>query len=450
MMLRPNLFTSCSRISRFVVNFSTRRRKEWFDDEDIFLDEEPVLPSRADIASMTKKERAFLKQKIIQKKSFPAVREAAMLTWEAMEQMRFLNKEFPEEWTLDRIVESFPVSRPAAIKILRSKRPRLSQDAIDRHDLRVQKNLEALKHGDVEGNERLENTLKSLMGSNKMSLLSNSGGLKGFPMPTSEPSYLNDPKELSFEEQLKQLRVNPFTSILAKYNRLESESLKQQDEEENKVMLEPPKLRNQEKERHDFDTYSKFKNLKKSCGSSGNGITLGSRSDFLPRTKFDESSRSVVGNVPSDGDNSQRLKSEDGPKLEYGDLPRREYGDSSRTFHGISQKSQIEDLPKSRQLDLRPGANASVRLGYDNSSISQPSAHTDFESGLPSLTDIGSDNIENLNSGNEEVSTAHSNNSSTKRYLSRKEKKQLKESKAQQLPNFKSWDEMALYGTGKK
>ncbi|XP_052528604.1 tubulin polyglutamylase TTLL13-like isoform X2 [Tympanuchus pallidicinctus] len=56
------------------------------------------------------------------------------LTWEAMEQMRFLRQELPEEWPLERLAEGFGVSPDVVRRVLRSRsrlppHRRLRQDA---------------------------------------------------------------------------------------------------------------------------------------------------------------------------------------------------------------------------------------------------------------------------------------------------------------------------------
>ncbi|NXP75679.1 NGRN protein, partial [Ramphastos sulfuratus] len=43
------------------------------------------------------------------------------LTWEAMEQMRFLRQELPEEWPLKRLAQSFGVSPDVVRRVLRSR-----------------------------------------------------------------------------------------------------------------------------------------------------------------------------------------------------------------------------------------------------------------------------------------------------------------------------------------
>ncbi|TRZ15297.1 hypothetical protein HGM15179_011817 [Zosterops borbonicus] len=55
------------------------------------------------------------------------------LTWEAMEQLRFLRRELPEEWPLERLARGFGVSTDVVRRVLRSRgcpspRRRLRQD----------------------------------------------------------------------------------------------------------------------------------------------------------------------------------------------------------------------------------------------------------------------------------------------------------------------------------
>ncbi|MEE6526929.1 hypothetical protein FKM82_027883, partial [Ascaphus truei] len=56
------------------------------------------------------------------------------LTWAAMEQIRYLNQELPEEWTVPRLAEGFSVSTNVISRVLRTKfsppeKRRIKQDA---------------------------------------------------------------------------------------------------------------------------------------------------------------------------------------------------------------------------------------------------------------------------------------------------------------------------------
>ncbi|NXD31941.1 NGRN protein, partial [Spelaeornis formosus] len=44
-----------------------------------------------------------------------------VLTWQAMEQLRFLRQELPEEWPLERLAQGFGVSTDVVRRVLRSR-----------------------------------------------------------------------------------------------------------------------------------------------------------------------------------------------------------------------------------------------------------------------------------------------------------------------------------------
>lgn len=70
-----------------------------------------------------------------------------MLTWAAKEQIRYLNAEYPDEWTPERLAESFPVSVDGVRRLLRSRFVPQTPDEIDAHDTRAKRNLMALISG---------------------------------------------------------------------------------------------------------------------------------------------------------------------------------------------------------------------------------------------------------------------------------------------------------------
>ena len=133
--------------------------------------------------------RQLVKRKIIERKFFKPPQEVNLLTWSAKEQIRYLNQTFPDEWTPDRLSQSFPISREGVVRLLRSTYvPRTLAD-IYRHDSRVQKTVKALKPG--RGAER------ALTGGGDQSTsltqrLANFSGILSLPrrqteLPTPEP-----------------------------------------------------------------------------------------------------------------------------------------------------------------------------------------------------------------------------------------------------------------------
>lgn len=63
-----------------------------------------------------------------------------LLTWDAKEQIKYLNLNYPEEWTVERIVESFPIDEASCRKLLKSHwAPRTLEELI-KHDEKVIRN----------------------------------------------------------------------------------------------------------------------------------------------------------------------------------------------------------------------------------------------------------------------------------------------------------------------
>lgn len=89
--------------------------------------------------------------KIIERKYYKKPQETGLLTWDAKEQIRFLHNEYPNEWTIDRLAESFPTSREGVIKILKSRFQPKSLAEIVKHDERVQNHWKELQDGKSKG-----------------------------------------------------------------------------------------------------------------------------------------------------------------------------------------------------------------------------------------------------------------------------------------------------------
>ena len=129
-----------------------------------------------------KSAKRTLIHKIIERKYFKKPQETNLLTWEAKEQIRFLSREYPEEWTVERLAESFPCSEYGVIKILKSKFVPRNLDEIRRHDDRVKKNWLALQTGDGPQGP-IVTKYQQLIGEGKFALLKNAAGIKHLPMP---------------------------------------------------------------------------------------------------------------------------------------------------------------------------------------------------------------------------------------------------------------------------
>lgn len=103
------------------------------------------------ILSEEEKLKQKTKFKVIERKYFKKSQEINLLTWDAKEQIRFLSNEYPDEWTVDRLSESFPVSRDGVVKLLKSQFRPKSLEEVVKHDRRVQKNWKQLKEGKRKG-----------------------------------------------------------------------------------------------------------------------------------------------------------------------------------------------------------------------------------------------------------------------------------------------------------
>ncbi|XP_060737578.1 neugrin isoform X1 [Tachysurus vachellii] len=117
-----------SRSARSWTGSSTRsnplsgnRRTEQHDISEDDLDMDEV---ESKLEALVKKERKREKSakfhKIRQKLSSPGAPER-QLSWDAIQQIRYLKQESPEEWTLQKLAEGFSVSTDVIYRVLRSK-----------------------------------------------------------------------------------------------------------------------------------------------------------------------------------------------------------------------------------------------------------------------------------------------------------------------------------------
>ncbi|XP_027022559.1 neugrin isoform X2 [Tachysurus fulvidraco] len=100
---------------------SGNRRTEQHDISEDDLDMDEV---ESKLEALVKKERKREKSakfhKIRQKLSSPGAPER-QLSWDAIQQIRYLKQESPEEWTLQKLAEGFSVSTDVIYRVLRSK-----------------------------------------------------------------------------------------------------------------------------------------------------------------------------------------------------------------------------------------------------------------------------------------------------------------------------------------
>ncbi|XP_053697850.1 uncharacterized protein LOC128744697 [Sabethes cyaneus] len=71
------------------------------------------------------------------------------LTWSEKEQIRYLRNFDSEEWTIDKLVESFPADKYTIVKILKAKWIPRDASRVQRHDEAVRENWELFKSGRI-------------------------------------------------------------------------------------------------------------------------------------------------------------------------------------------------------------------------------------------------------------------------------------------------------------
>lgn len=95
----------------------------------------------------SKKEQ--LKYYVIRSKYFKTKKQPNFLTWAEKEQIRHLNKEDSDEWTPEKLAESFPAVEEVIIKVLKANWTPSDMKRIQKHDENVRKNWELFKSGEI-------------------------------------------------------------------------------------------------------------------------------------------------------------------------------------------------------------------------------------------------------------------------------------------------------------
>ncbi|KAH8310932.1 hypothetical protein KR044_003490 [Drosophila immigrans] len=91
--------------------------------------------------------RDRVRQFMIKHKYFRAVKLPNLLLYAEKEQMRLLHERDADEWSIERLAESFPATAEIVQKLLRSKWRPLNVERIRSHDASVMRNWELLRAG---------------------------------------------------------------------------------------------------------------------------------------------------------------------------------------------------------------------------------------------------------------------------------------------------------------
>ncbi|XP_015907034.2 ankyrin repeat domain-containing protein 11 isoform X1 [Parasteatoda tepidariorum] len=91
--------------------------------------------------------KIFIKKKLIGRKYFQSEKETNLLTYAAKEQIKYLHKLNPLDWTPEALSKSFPISVDGVKKLLRSNYTLKDPVKIKQHDEDVRKKWESLMSG---------------------------------------------------------------------------------------------------------------------------------------------------------------------------------------------------------------------------------------------------------------------------------------------------------------
>lgn len=94
------------------------------------------------------RQKEKIRQYIVQNKYFRQEPLPNLLTYAEKEQIKFLHSSDNEEWTVERLAESFPASAETICKILKARWSPMSEKRIRAHDESVLKNWERFKKGE--------------------------------------------------------------------------------------------------------------------------------------------------------------------------------------------------------------------------------------------------------------------------------------------------------------
>ena len=141
-----------------------------------------------------------------------------LLTWDAKEQIRYLHQELPEEWTFEKLSQSFPISAHGVKLMLKSSfQPRTVADLIkhDRAVHRAWKQLRAAGKGRLKDGP-IVSRYEMLVDDNQLDLLGNAAGVA--QLPTSDWRQ----QLLGSGGVTEERTPGPYESIVADYFKMKS------------------------------------------------------------------------------------------------------------------------------------------------------------------------------------------------------------------------------------
>lgn len=108
-----------SHVHRDTVSNKTSRYSYGMSDEEPEL--EDVEDKLQALVEEGRKRQRTVKYHILRRQMTPSGAPQRKLTWDAIEQIRYLKQEQPDEWTVERLAEGFSVTPDVILRVLRGK-----------------------------------------------------------------------------------------------------------------------------------------------------------------------------------------------------------------------------------------------------------------------------------------------------------------------------------------
>ncbi|XP_019114784.2 neugrin [Larimichthys crocea] len=102
-------------------NRASRYKDETYDEELGWEDVDDVEDKLQALVDEGRKRQRTVKYHILRRQMTAPGAPQRKLTWDAMEQIRYLKQEQPDEWTVERLAEGFSVTPDVILRVLRSK-----------------------------------------------------------------------------------------------------------------------------------------------------------------------------------------------------------------------------------------------------------------------------------------------------------------------------------------
>ncbi|XP_077566865.1 neugrin [Stigmatopora nigra] len=112
---------SSRRVGKPRSNQNKPRTYDYDDVDDEHFNTEDAEDKVAAVIEEVKRKQKMIKYNILRKKMMPPGAPERNLTWDAMETIRYLKREHPDEWTVARLSEGFSVSDDVIRRVLRTK-----------------------------------------------------------------------------------------------------------------------------------------------------------------------------------------------------------------------------------------------------------------------------------------------------------------------------------------